>query len=279
MKPFNPRSTTVENIVYDKIMPTLSGNAWKILCLAIRKTLGWSDPTTKSGRKESDVISISQFMVGCGIGSNNTVIEGISECLEKGYLLRTPASNRSYSYKLNLDYELSSDAETAQPISSSNAETAQPSDAEIAYTNNNINNKDIGESALERHRAQTIESLGKFYQRQEKGGIDFHWLDEGLVHFAQTFAQAVGFECAASERTLWRKALREWSEIGLTDDIIEQSIVKMRRENLTIKSPASVTAIARDMKAKANQGYDDLPPVFQASEEQMREYNQRFGIA
>jgi hypothetical protein len=74
MKPFNPQTTTFTNIMLDKIMPKVSPNAWKILCFAMRKTAGWADMTTESLRKESDVIAISQFREGCGIGDRKSVV-------------------------------------------------------------------------------------------------------------------------------------------------------------------------------------------------------------
>ena len=44
------------------MLPRVSPNAWKMLGLAIRKTAGWADPQSASGRQESDEISLDQFM-------------------------------------------------------------------------------------------------------------------------------------------------------------------------------------------------------------------------
>lgn len=111
MKPFDPKSTTFTNASLDYIMPRISANAWKVLCLAIRKTAGWADLSTDSGRKESDLISISQFRKGCGIASNDTVSNAIKECLDNKYLIRVPEGN-SFRYYLNLDYEIPDVTET-----------------------------------------------------------------------------------------------------------------------------------------------------------------------
>jgi len=135
-RPFNPKSTTFTNLMLDYIMPDLSPNAWKIICLAMRKTEGWEDKSTYSGRKESDIISVSQFMKGCGIGSDHTVKLAIKECVDKNYLIQS-ASRNTFRYQLNIDYELPDGAETAPIIG---AETAIEIGAETAHTNNKVNN-------------------------------------------------------------------------------------------------------------------------------------------
>jgi hypothetical protein len=279
LKPFNPRSTTVENIVYDKIMPNLSANGWKILCLAIRKTLGWADTNTQSGRKESDIISISQFMEGCGIGSNNTVIQAIDECMSKGYLLREPAPGRTFSYRLNLDYEIG-DAESAQPEQISCAENAQPNDADSAYTNNNVNNKKRAQTSKEKILEGNRLAYEKSLQRQASGEVDLSWLPEGLVHFAKVFLQAWNPDYMPSKRdySYWRSELREWQRIGMTDDIIIQSISTSRRNGMPISSPRSLTKTAIDIISKGTQGQGEFPPEFHSSEAQVKSYKKQFGI-
>lgn len=114
-RPFaNPyeQFTPLDNLVFDQIMPRLSPNGWKILCVAIRQTWGYHDPTSPTGRKQSDQISYSQFMEKTGIGSKSTVSSAITENLEAGYLLRRQCGTdpRSglplYEYALNTEYEL-----------------------------------------------------------------------------------------------------------------------------------------------------------------------------
>lgn len=109
-------------------------------------------------------------------------------------------------------------------------------------------------------------ALENFYQKQTSGQTDFAWLDEGLVHFARAFVHAWNpdYQPMGREYALWKSELWEWQRLGLTDDIIERTVTKMRKENLTIKSPKSITGIALDMKAKSAQGHDELPPVFHA---------------
>jgi hypothetical protein len=77
---------------------------------------------------------------------------------------------------------------------------------------------------------------------------------------------------------LWRKVLRDWQTIGITDDIITRTVQKMRKENLPIKNPNSITGMARNMMATSSQGKDNLPPEFHSTEEQVKAYKEQFGI-
>jgi len=104
-RPFDPKTTTFTNLALDEIMPVVSGSAWKVLCLAIRKIEGWADLSTYSRRKESDLISISQFQKGTGIKSENTIRDAIEECLQAGYLLREP-DGQTFRYRLDMGYIL-----------------------------------------------------------------------------------------------------------------------------------------------------------------------------
>ena len=111
VRPFMPpeiKYTMVSNVILEHIMPDLSGSGWKILCVAIRKTLGWSDPNDPTQRKEKDRISYSQFLEGSGIKSTATVSKALKECLAKNYLLRYPSEDhkQGYEYGLNRNFEI-----------------------------------------------------------------------------------------------------------------------------------------------------------------------------
>ena len=117
MKPFDFPFTPFHNYILDHIMPDLSPNAWKVLCVAIRQTFGWVDETTESGRRFEDEISYSQFMDKSGIGGRSTLSKAIKECLTKFYLKRRvigkhPGTGRPiYAYHLNKDYEIAASPE------------------------------------------------------------------------------------------------------------------------------------------------------------------------
>lgn len=109
IKPFaKPGYTMVNNAILDHIMPQLSGSGWKILCVAIRQTIGWEDEESPTGRKLTDRISYSQFQEKSGIKGRSTVSRAIKECLGKQYLKRHPSTDhqQSFDYSLNRDFEM-----------------------------------------------------------------------------------------------------------------------------------------------------------------------------
>jgi hypothetical protein len=113
IKPFaRPGFTMFNNYILDHIMPDLSANSWKVLCVAIRQTIGWQDEEAESGRREIEVISYSQFRQMTGIGSDQTVARAIKERVDKGYMLRAPGEGQEISYGLNMDYEIEVDTPT-----------------------------------------------------------------------------------------------------------------------------------------------------------------------
>ena len=71
--------TMMDNFLFDCIMPLVKPNAWKILCLIIRKTRGW--------HKTSDQISFSQIKTGTGISSDETVNNALKQLIGQGYIL------------------------------------------------------------------------------------------------------------------------------------------------------------------------------------------------
>jgi len=71
--------TMMDNHLFDYIMPAVKPNAWKILCLIIRKTRGW--------HKITDQISFSQIKIGTGIVSDETVNNALKQLVKKGYIL------------------------------------------------------------------------------------------------------------------------------------------------------------------------------------------------
>jgi len=105
-----PPYTMIHNYVLEHIMRDLSPNAWKVLCWTIRQTYGWADEDSPTGRKQSDIISYSQFMEATGIASRSTLTAAIRECLGRGYLLREPAGvsrgRTIYAYRLNTAYSV-----------------------------------------------------------------------------------------------------------------------------------------------------------------------------
>jgi hypothetical protein len=122
--------TLTPNFAYDVCMPGLSNAGWRVLCVAIRKTLGWvaDDAQSNRDRKEWDQISYSQFMDASGLKSPSSVNKGIQENLEAGYLIRRQVATYQgtgapvYAYALNQAYEVTVYGSTTESV----VETAEP---------------------------------------------------------------------------------------------------------------------------------------------------------
>ncbi len=100
IKPFENAGgyTTFHNAILDHILPLCTSNEWKIVCITLRKTIGW--------QKEEDWVSLSQYQKLAGIKSRPTAHKAIQGCLSKKFITRTPY-NDSFKYSLNLNYSLS----------------------------------------------------------------------------------------------------------------------------------------------------------------------------
>ena len=102
-KPLNtPREkfTIIDNLVLDKLMPTMSGNEFKILMLIIRSTIGW--------QKEEDQLSYSQIQKRTGIKSKTTIGSCLNSLKEKQYIIEIRHNDQweANTYALNTEFEI-----------------------------------------------------------------------------------------------------------------------------------------------------------------------------
>lgn len=137
IRPFHSQNnqTSINNYVFDYIMPNLSPNEWKVLCFIIRKTEGWNKP--------EDDLSISQIMDGTGIGNRTTASKAIKALEDASYVkVRRPGDGiSSNTYSLNLEFELaipdkqgSTEIVPASTVSVLPRETTQPDEANQGST-------------------------------------------------------------------------------------------------------------------------------------------------
>jgi predicted transcriptional regulator len=103
----------IHSAVFDVIMPGLSPDAWKALCVAIRETWGQRWTVTDADDDLRDGwghISHSQFQEKMGDRNEATVSMALQECLEAGYLVRREIGEEqgkpAYVYTLNWDFEV-----------------------------------------------------------------------------------------------------------------------------------------------------------------------------
>lgn len=94
-------------------------------------------------------------------------------------------------------------------------------------------------------------ALKKFQAKQERGEADLAQIEEYLWPLAKAFVDGSGIQPVKMDAKYWNKVLNEQWERGIKPEFITKAIKKMRNDGLSIKSPASVTAIANDLQAKA----------------------------
>ena len=137
---FIPNFLQVPNAVIDELLPDLTGAELKCYLVVIRKTKGWN--------KESDNISISQFMKATGL-SNSAVIKACESLVKYGLLVKENGSRNTGVYAVNsyskTTYEESSQVtcEKSSPVKkvhSTCEESSQVTCEKSSHTINNIKN-------------------------------------------------------------------------------------------------------------------------------------------
>lgn len=101
VRPFDSHGclTQFHNALLDSVMPNVSPNAWKILCLIIRQTVGW--------QREDAGISYGTIQRATGIGSRTTVSAALKELQELQLIERGRDDEQvEMSYRLNRSAEV-----------------------------------------------------------------------------------------------------------------------------------------------------------------------------
>lgn len=107
---------------------------------------------------------------------------------------------------------------------------------------------EVDTSAKDKALAATIESMQAGALKNEQQLVDLGWLDESLRPYGHAFINAAGeqYKPIKKYHSLWRSELLAWQEMSFTTELITKTVAYMRKEGLTIKSPASVTGTALD---------------------------------
>lgn len=116
---FIPNFLQVPNAVIDELLPDLTGAELKCYLVVIRKTKGWN--------KESDNISISQFMKATGL-SNSAVIKACESLVQYGLLVKENGTRNTGVYAVNSYSKITHE------------ESSQVTCEESSHTINNIKN-------------------------------------------------------------------------------------------------------------------------------------------
>jgi len=114
--------TVIPNIVFDYIMPTLSGDAWKALCVAIRHTFSVGADDAERW------VGLPQFMQNAGLPERRDAEKALQECVYAGYLVEH-TENRSSGqprYALNTQFEMHMVMSEEAPVEKKPAPKTQP---------------------------------------------------------------------------------------------------------------------------------------------------------
>ena len=90
--------TWIKNVVLDQVMPALSPQGWKVLCVALRHA---------GGEGAEEALDLLAFMRQSGITETDVAQNALQECLTAGYLLRRQIGSQEGArdaYALNLAY-------------------------------------------------------------------------------------------------------------------------------------------------------------------------------
>ncbi len=95
--------TAIRNVLFDRVMPALSSDAWKVLCVALRQTWGGD---VESGRAIPVHITLAQFQEKTGIKESGIIGKALRDCVDAGYLLLDQSGEPTTDFVLNRDVEL-----------------------------------------------------------------------------------------------------------------------------------------------------------------------------
>jgi hypothetical protein len=89
-------ATGIHNALFDSVMPQISGNAWKLLCLVLRQTVGW--------KRQKVGLSYTDLIKGMGVKSRATVAAALKELATFNLILTNHAERwEETQFSLNHD--------------------------------------------------------------------------------------------------------------------------------------------------------------------------------
>ena len=165
MSKFIPNAFQIPNSVIDELLAKLTCAELKCYLFVVRKTKGWN--------KESDSISVSQFMEVTGL-SNRSVITACESLVEMGLLERSGGERKLNTYSVKA-FDFSETGEKSSLVKSGEnfSETGEKSSSNLVkkvHTQNNnkntIQNTNTNLTVSNAHARKTsksaVEILGQF---------------------------------------------------------------------------------------------------------------------
>lgn len=241
----SPNYTQVPNELFDIYMKDMGEAELKVTLAIIRQTLGW--------QRKRVTFSIGNITRLTGLSWNGATA-GIEAAEQRGLIHRIPESIPAEWQICFTDTP--SVSEPPQPVretpSASEGDHPQP-----VRDLKEINKEEITSVASDERKPepqrrtaakQKGDLLDGFLAYQQPAGKDsLEWVGaEWLRDRMRVFIRETGITPRQSERSFWVKELAQ-QVTTITERQMIDAIRKMRRDGLTIKSPASVFAIARDL--------------------------------
>jgi len=229
---FIPNFLQVPNAVIDELLPDLTGAELKCYLVVIRKTKGWN--------KESDNISISQFMKATGL-SNSAVIKACESLIKYGLLVKENGARNTGVYAVNsyskITHEESSQVtcEESSPVKkvhSTCEESSQVTCEESSHTINNIKNT-IQNTNKKTTQKNSLDLLAEFgivgqladdfitHRKACKAPITKTAL-EGFQREADKLGMPIAESVAYAIERGWRGFKAEWYRRDLNNQSAEQ---------------------------------------------------------
>lgn len=166
---FIPNSFQVPNALIDELIAELSGAELKVYLFVIRKTKGWN--------KESDAISISQFMEALNL-SNRAVINACKSLIEKGLIVQNIGIRGVKVYSVDLCKKFTSEESShVKKVHSTCEKSSQDLVKKVHTQNNTIKNttKNTIKKTTQKKSQSALDILAEF-------GIDGQLADDFIEH-------------------------------------------------------------------------------------------------
>jgi hypothetical protein len=211
------------NWLFDEVMPRVDANAFRIICIVARKTWGWN--------KNTDTISVSQFVKLSGIKTRTTALKAIGSALESGFVARSKVG-QSYVYQMRFNEKLVQKLD--QPASTETIPDSHKTSTETIPT--------------------SLETVPELVQKLDPQ-IEKKYKE--VYKLAKTFENTTGFFLPIDLDTEynqenWVRPLEAIGSQSESEGRIEYAVQKMREGNYTIKTPKSILTFALNWSPSLN---------------------------
>lgn len=220
--------------LFDVVMPQVDANAFKIICTVARKTWGWN--------KNSDTISVSQFMEATGLNSRSTATSAIVRAVESGFINRQKAG-QSWSYRMDF-YE----KPYREPVQQDEKPYRNPVQIYEKPYREPVRLEPVETLETVPATGTTVPDFGTVPYRISDTQTTYQQLNKDITDLIQHFTAATGFYMPGGMSEIvhskWIKPLEAIAGQGDAKERIDYAVQQMREKGYTIKSPQSLMTFA-----------------------------------